>query len=248
MLIRSGFLCIVCLVLCQKILAQQYHELGVRFGPSLVGNSNSSGVSLSSDSISNADYRSGLEFDLCYTHVKNKGKILRARIGHWGWQRNQTLSSGPSTITISKEKQARVFLGVGFGHSFSAKFITIRMGLECMFAWQYQHASIYTDDYLNRLGMEELLIVTTTHPREITSGLQVFGSLYLNLSKRVSGGVEFRQPLNLIFIRGNMVTTRLTYDGSGNILVTENQVQQLHETRLETDFIFSPLLGICVKL
>ncbi len=248
MLIRSGFLCIVCLLLCQKIFGQQHHELDFRIAPSLRTQFENAGVDASGDDIHLQERNSVFEFDLCYSVAKDTGRFFRARLGHLASKTTGNNVFSSTNFGNFNQKLGKAFVGFGIGHSFSAKFITIRMGLECMFAWQYQHTEGSSGEYLNRQGNPEKQIQSTSYPGEVVSSLQLFTNVYLKVGKRISSGIEFGQPLNLILIRGDLTRTQRSYNSSGDLLSTENFIQNIRETRLQTALVFSPILGIRIRL
>lgn len=244
MRIQSVFCGLFLILLFNAAIGQQTHDFDLRFAPTHVFQAGDAEVNASTDNSITSNFQSQIEFELGYSHRGDSGQLFRARIGHLLFKETSDAVFGPSNTGKSHERLGKVFLGFGIGHSFSSKFISIQMGLECALAWQYRHSTVWSGNYLNRQGNLETQIMTTEHPREVTGSLLVFSNLYLNIGKRISTGIEFRQPVNLIFIRGVLLRTEDIYDAAGNLMTTQKSVEQLNETRLETDFVFSPLLGI----
>jgi hypothetical protein len=245
---RFVFLVLFSILWSNGAFGQQFHEIDIRFAPSYFAQFSSAGVNSSRDSVSRLDNQSALKFDLCYALARDTGRFLRTRVGYMFSDRKGGNVTSPVNFGDFGERIGNILVGFGIGRSFSSKFITIRMGGEYVFSWQYLHATESSGYYLNRQGNQEKRVVTTRYPREVVNSLQLFANLYLKLGQRISAGIEFQQPLNLILIRGNYILTGNTYDSSGVIVTSEQSSEKRHETKLETNIVFSPLLGIRIRL
>lgn len=245
---RSLYISILFALLFQTAFGQQSHEIELRLAPSSLSKfSDSETDPLSGDSTSQVDSRGLLEFDVCYSIVRDTGRFLRARAGHLIANRGGHSIQTNSEVDF-EENRNKAFVSFGIGRNFSLKNFSIRMGVEYILAWQYWNSMKAVGSYLNSQGNPEKMITTTDYPNEITSSLQLFLNLRLRLSNRISTGIEFRQPLNLVFIHGKKEMVQTIFDGDNNLLSTETATETRKDLRLETNFVFSPLIGISIKL
>jgi hypothetical protein len=92
-------------------------------------------------------------------------------------------------------------------------------------------------------------ISETRNPAGISSGLEIFFSLRYQLTKRFYIGLEPRIGAYLIFINGNIETTRTTYNAAGIVIEESEELTEFKRANFQSSFYLSPpILSLSFRL
>jgi hypothetical protein len=177
-----------------------------------------------------------------------RGKVLLSAVN----QKNEfnSVNDNGYITSINTFSTLQIFGCLGFGPVLESGRIQFILGPQLNLGYGFPAKYSQDFQYFNTSDSTTTRRISETrNPAGISSSLEIFFSLRYQLTKRIYIGLEPRIGAYLIFINGNIETSRTSYDSAGNIIGASEELTEFKRANFQSSFrLSSPILSLSFRL